>query len=105
MWNLALMAFMYFSNTRQLKLIAFCYRDNKIDECGLDLCFAADFEVLGKLTQHELKEGGAHISVTDENKEEYLKYGFLFYLSLYVTVIIYRLNTGFAVSNASSRVL
>lgn len=48
-------------------------RDNNIDECGLDICFATDFEVLGKLTQHELKPGGAHIPVTDENKEEYLK--------------------------------
>jgi len=49
-------------------------RDNTIDECGLDLCFATDFEVLGKLTQHELKPGGASIAVTDENKEEYLRY-------------------------------
>jgi atrophin-1 interacting protein 5 (WW domain-containing E3 ubiquitin protein ligase 1) len=47
-------------------------RDNKIDECFLDICFAADFEVLGKLTQHELKPGGAQIQVTDANKEEYL---------------------------------
>jgi len=47
-------------------------RDNNIDECNLDICFAADFEILGKLTQHELKAGGALIQVTDENKEEYL---------------------------------
>jgi len=49
-------------------------RDNDIDECGLDVCFASNFEVLGKLTQHELKPGGAQILVTDANKEEYLKY-------------------------------
>jgi len=49
-------------------------RDNDIDECCLDVCFASNFEVLGKLTQHELKPGGAQILVTDENKEEYLKY-------------------------------
>jgi len=49
-------------------------RDNEIDECCLDVCFASNFEVLGKLTQHELKPGGAQILVTDENKEEYLKY-------------------------------
>lgn len=48
-------------------------RDNDIDECCLDVCFASNFEVLGKLTQHELKPGGAQILVTDENKEEYLK--------------------------------
>ena len=40
---------------------------------GLELFFAHDFEVLGKLTQHELKEGGADIKVTEENKLEYIK--------------------------------
>jgi len=49
-------------------------RDNDIDECCLDVCFASNFEVLGKLTQHELKPGGAQVLVADENKEEYLKY-------------------------------
>jgi hypothetical protein len=37
------------------------------------LTFSADFEVLGKISQHELKEGGADINVTNENKEEYIK--------------------------------
>ena len=58
---------------KYLYFVYLCNRDNKIDECGLDLCFATDFEILGKLTQHELKPGGTQIPVTDENKEEYLK--------------------------------
>jgi len=57
-------------------------RDNEIDECCLDVCFASNFEVLGKLTQHELKPGGAQILVTDENKEEYLKCVYTPHLSL-----------------------
>ena len=48
-------------------------RDNDLEECGLELYFCADFEVLGKIEQHELKPGGGDIRVTDENKEEYLK--------------------------------
>ncbi|XP_021379253.1 NEDD4-like E3 ubiquitin-protein ligase WWP1 isoform X2 [Mizuhopecten yessoensis] len=47
-------------------------QDNNIDECGLELFFSADFEVLGKIEQHDLKEGGADIRVTEENKEEYI---------------------------------
>ena len=48
-------------------------RDNDIEECGLELYFAADFEVLGKVEQHELKAEGADVRVTDENKEEYIE--------------------------------
>lgn len=29
-------------------------------------------EILGKVTTHELKEGGENIRVTEENKEEYI---------------------------------
>ncbi|XP_053402925.1 E3 ubiquitin-protein ligase Su(dx)-like [Mercenaria mercenaria] len=47
-------------------------KDNDLEECGLELTFSADFEVLGKISQHELKEGGADIAVTNENKEEYI---------------------------------
>ncbi|XP_022340734.2 E3 ubiquitin-protein ligase Su(dx)-like isoform X2 [Crassostrea virginica] len=47
-------------------------RDNSIEECGLELFFTADFEVLGKVEQHDLKEGGSEIKVTEENKEEYI---------------------------------
>lgn len=47
-------------------------KDNDIEECGLELTFSADFEVLGKISQHDLKEGGSEIAVTNENKEEYI---------------------------------
>ncbi|XP_061162801.1 E3 ubiquitin-protein ligase Su(dx)-like [Saccostrea echinata] len=47
-------------------------RDNDIEECGLELYFTADFEILGKVEQHDLKEGGSDIKVTEENKEEYI---------------------------------
>lgn len=47
-------------------------KDNDIEECGLEMYFCADFEILGKINQHELKEGGADIKVTEENKEEYI---------------------------------
>ena len=49
-------------------------RENNIDECNLDLCFASDFEILGKVVQHELKPGGINIPVDEANKEEYLKW-------------------------------
>ena len=48
-------------------------RDNNLEEVELDLFFAQDFEVAGKVTQHELKEGGADIKVREENKMEYIK--------------------------------
>ena len=48
-------------------------RENEIDECGLDMYFCTDMEILGETTTHELKEGGTDIMVTDENKEEYIE--------------------------------
>ena len=50
-----------------------CFRDNNLDEAELGLFFSADFEVLGKIEQHELKEGGADLGVTEENKQEYIE--------------------------------
>ncbi|KAL5279465.1 WWP1 family protein [Megaselia abdita] len=47
-------------------------KDNNIDECGLELWFSVDFEVLGQIIHHELKEGGEKVKVTEENKEEYI---------------------------------
>lgn len=49
-------------------------RDNNIEECGLDMEFAVDMELLGKITSHELKPNGSNIKVTEENKEEYISY-------------------------------
>lgn len=48
-------------------------KDNNIEECDLEMFFAADYEVLGEIKNHELKENGSTIKVTDENKEEYIK--------------------------------
>ncbi|XP_054281967.1 E3 ubiquitin-protein ligase Su(dx)-like [Macrosteles quadrilineatus] len=48
-------------------------RDNNIDECGLELFFSVDFEVLGQVIHHELKEGGDKVRVDEENKEEYMR--------------------------------
>ncbi|XP_061389839.1 E3 ubiquitin-protein ligase Su(dx) [Musca vetustissima] len=47
-------------------------KDNNIDECGLELWFSVDFEVLGQIIHHELKENGEKERVTEENKEEYI---------------------------------
>jgi atrophin-1 interacting protein 5 (WW domain-containing E3 ubiquitin protein ligase 1) len=47
-------------------------RDNNIDECGLELFFSTDFEILGKVEHHELKPDGDKIQVTEDNKLEYI---------------------------------
>lgn len=47
-------------------------KENNIDDCDLELYFCADFEILGKIEQHELKAGGSTIRVCEENKEEYI---------------------------------
>ena len=38
----------------------------------LDLNFTVESHEFGKVTEHELKEGGRNIPVTDENKLEYV---------------------------------
>ncbi|XP_026468801.1 E3 ubiquitin-protein ligase Su(dx)-like [Ctenocephalides felis] len=48
-------------------------KDNNIDECALELFFGVDFEVLGQVIHHELKDSGDKIRVTEENKEEYIR--------------------------------
>uniref|UniRef100_A0A673MZ16 E3 ubiquitin-protein ligase n=1 Tax=Sinocyclocheilus rhinocerous TaxID=307959 RepID=A0A673MZ16_9TELE len=47
-------------------------RDNNIEECGLEMYFSVDMEILGKITSHDLIEDGADVLVTEENKEEYI---------------------------------
>uniref|UniRef100_A0A8D0GJW8 E3 ubiquitin-protein ligase n=1 Tax=Sphenodon punctatus TaxID=8508 RepID=A0A8D0GJW8_SPHPU len=47
-------------------------KENNLEECGLELYFIQDMEILGKVTTHELKEGGENIRVIEENKEEYI---------------------------------
>ena len=48
--------------------------------------FCAEFEILGKIDQHELKPGGTDIKVTEENKEEFIK---LVYLNVYLAQFIF----------------
>ncbi|XP_072305655.1 itchy E3 ubiquitin protein ligase b isoform X1 [Eucyclogobius newberryi] len=48
-------------------------KDNDIEECGLEMFFSVDKEILGEITTHELKSGGGDILVTEENKEEYVR--------------------------------
>jgi len=47
-------------------------KENDLEECGLELYFAHEFDVLGEVKIHELKPGGEDILVTEENKEEYV---------------------------------
>ena len=35
--------------------------------------YSVDFEILGQVIHHELKEGGDKIRVVEDNKEEYIR--------------------------------
>uniref|UniRef100_A0A8C2Z3J2 E3 ubiquitin-protein ligase n=1 Tax=Cyclopterus lumpus TaxID=8103 RepID=A0A8C2Z3J2_CYCLU len=48
-------------------------KDNNIEECGLEMFFSVDKEILGEVTTHELKSDGGNLQVTEENKEEYIR--------------------------------
>nr|CAD7399900.1 unnamed protein product [Timema poppensis] len=48
-------------------------KDNNIDECGLELYFSVDFEILGQVIHHELKDNGDKVRLVEENKEEYMR--------------------------------
>ncbi|XP_023664547.2 itchy E3 ubiquitin protein ligase b [Paramormyrops kingsleyae] len=48
-------------------------KENNIEECGLEMSFSVDKEILGEITTHDLKPDGANIVVTEENKEEYIR--------------------------------
>ena len=39
----------------------------------MELYFVVDYELLGEIKTHELKEGGYEIAVAEDNKEEYIK--------------------------------
>lgn len=47
------------------------------DPSELELTFSLDEETFGHTSHHELKPNGANIPVTQENKDEYIRYGFL----------------------------
>lgn len=48
-------------------------KENNIDECGLELYYSVDFEILGQVIHHELKESGDKIRVVEDNKEDYIR--------------------------------
>uniref|UniRef100_A0A4W4FHX0 E3 ubiquitin-protein ligase n=1 Tax=Electrophorus electricus TaxID=8005 RepID=A0A4W4FHX0_ELEEL len=48
-------------------------KENNIEECGLEMFFSVDKEILGEITTHDLKPDGGNIQVTEENKEEYIR--------------------------------
>lgn len=39
----------------------------------MELYFAQDMEILGKVSTHQLKDDGENELVTSENKEEYIR--------------------------------
>lgn len=47
-------------------------KENDLEECGVELYFAQDMEILGKVTTHQLKDDGENELVTQDNKEEYI---------------------------------
>uniref|UniRef100_A0A3P9IUP5 E3 ubiquitin-protein ligase n=1 Tax=Oryzias latipes TaxID=8090 RepID=A0A3P9IUP5_ORYLA len=47
-------------------------KENNLAECGVELYFAQDMEILGKVSTHQLKDDGENELVTEENKEEYI---------------------------------
>ena len=49
------------------------YRDNNIEECGLEMYFTQDQENFGEIQAVELVPGGDNKLVTEENKQEYIK--------------------------------
>ena len=40
----------------------------------MEMFFCTDQEILGEISTHDLKPGGSEIQVTEENKEEYIRY-------------------------------
>ncbi|XP_070827798.1 NEDD4-like E3 ubiquitin-protein ligase WWP2 isoform X1 [Chaetodon trifascialis] len=47
-------------------------KENNLEECGVELYFAQDMEILGKVSTHQLKDDGENELVTEQNKEEYI---------------------------------
>ncbi|XP_010144947.1 PREDICTED: E3 ubiquitin-protein ligase Itchy homolog, partial [Eurypyga helias] len=48
-------------------------KENDIEECGLEMFFSVDKEILGEIKSHDLKPNGSNVLVTEENKEEYIR--------------------------------
>lgn len=63
-------------------MLVYVHRENDLEECGVELYFAQDMEILGKVTTHQLKNDGENELVTQDNKEEYIGYSCLFLIFL-----------------------
>lgn len=50
------------------------FSENPIADLGLDMSFSTDDNIFGEVKSIDLKPNGENIEVTDENKEEYVKY-------------------------------
>lgn len=48
-------------------------KENNIEECGLEMYFFVDKEILGEIKSYDLKFNGGNIFVIEENKEEYIR--------------------------------
>lgn len=60
-------------STHLFKTVFFPSRENDIEECGLEMFFSVDKEILGEIKSHDLKPNGSNILVTEENKEDYIR--------------------------------
>ena len=50
------------------------YRDNNIEECGLEMYFTQDQDNFGQVRTVELVPGGSDKLVTEENKQEFIRW-------------------------------
>ncbi|UYV63318.1 WWP1 [Cordylochernes scorpioides] len=48
-------------------------KENNVEECGMELFFSVDVDILGRIHSHDLKPDGAEIQLSEANKEEYLR--------------------------------
>lgn len=47
-----------------------------MEDTGLEMNFSTDDNIFGEIKTIDLKPNGQNIEVTDENKEEYVKYAY-----------------------------
>ena len=64
--------FVLFQDPSYYKSLEFLL-NNPVETFGTELTFSVEVEEFGVCKMRELKEGGASIPVTDENKEEYVQ--------------------------------
>ena len=69
----ACITFFLWSSTQIPPMPVSADRDNNIEECGLEMYFAQEYETLGELKTHELVPDGEDRMVTEECKLEYIE--------------------------------